>query len=363
MTETFYDRLGVPTDATTEEIETAYREAIKQVHPDVSDNVDAGERTKRLNKAKRVLTDDEERARYDRLGHDSYTGDGGDASGTTSDSQAGDGDGSPSGDQTRGVRGDESERRESAEWTDRSPSESAWQRSKRSERRSGRRRERHAGPRWNEGSGDRHSQRARNRRTRRTDGRANGQTAGSTGRSADGTTRSRTDSSGPSWQSNGVTDGSPFRSEDRRAAAGSTADPNVDWSWNAWESTGAWAVRQGSNAGRRLRPSRLFPTTQSAVLLGSIFFCYPFFVGSMLYPSFPLVARLAVAVCTLLTFAYLLSIPEAAVIVFGLWSVLVPLGLLVVPGLSLFSLAGVIGLVATWVPLGLSVLTFTIVRP
>ena len=317
MTETFYDRLGVSADATTEEIETAYREAIKQVHPDVSDDVDAGERTKRLNKAKRVLTDDEERARYDRLGHDSYTGDGDD---------------SPSGDQTRGARGSESKRGGSSEWTDRSPSESAWQSAKRSERRSGRRRERRAGPRWNEGSGD-------------------------------GTTRSRSDSRGPSWQSNGVTDGGPSRSAERQAAAGSTDGSSVDWSWNAWESTEAWAVRQGSDAGRRLRPSRLFPTTQSAVLLGSIFFCYPFFIGSMLYPPFPLIARLAVAVCTLLTLAYLLSIPEAAVAIFGLWSVLVPLALLMVPGLSLFSLAGVIGLVATWVPLGLSVLTFTIVRP
>ena len=334
MTETFYDRLGVSSDATTEEIETAYREAIKQVHPDVSDEVGAGERTKRLNKAKRVLTDEAERARYDRLGHDSYTSNRSGESGAKSDSKP---DGSRASDATR----DEQTRRsrqtdgtdgDRSEWTDRPPSESAWKSSKRQERRSGRRRERHTGPRWRDGSGD-------------------------------GTTRSRDDSRGPSWQSSGVADGGPSQSAARQAADGSTDGPNVDWSWNAWESTGAWAIRQGSDAGRRLRPNRLFPTTQSAVLLGSIFFCYPFFVGSTLYPPFPLVARLAVGVCTILMFAYLLSIPEAAVAIFGLWSVFVPLFLLVVPSLSLFSLAGVIGLLATWVPLGIAVLTLSIVRP
>jgi curved DNA-binding protein CbpA len=349
MTETFYDRLGVSSDATTEEIETAYREAIKQVHPDVSDEVGAGERTKRLNKAKRVLTDEAERARYDRLGHDSYTSNRSGESGAKSDSTS-DGDRS--------------------EWTDRPPSESAWKSSKRQERRSGRRRERHTGPRWRDGSGDGHARRGRDSRDREDDGNTAEQSAGGTeqtarrtGRSVDGTTRSRGDSRGPSWQSSGVADGGPSQSAARQAADGSTDGPNVDWSWNAWESTGAWAIRQGSDAGRRLRPSRLFPTTQSAVLLGSIFFCYPFFVGSTLYPPFPLVARLAVGVCTILMFAYLLSIPEAAVAVFGLWSVFVPLFLLVVPSLSLFSLAGVIGLFATWVPLGIAVLTLSIVRP
>jgi len=372
MTETFYDRLGVSSDATTEEIETAYREAIKQVHPDVSDEVGAGERTKRLNKAKRVLTDEAERARYDRLGHDSYTSDRIGESGAKSDSTP---DGSRASDATR----DEQTRRgrqtdgtdgDRSEWTDRPPSESAWKSSKRQERRSGRRRERHTGPRWRDGSGDGHAQRARDSRDREHDGNTAEQSAGGTeqtarrtGRSVDGTTRSRGDSRGPSWQSSGVADGGPSQSAARQAADGSTGGPNVDWSWNAWESTGAWAIRQGSDAGRRLRPSRLFPTTQSAVLLGSIFFCYPFFVGSTLYPPFPLVARLAVGVCTILMFAYLLSIPEAAVAVFGLWSVFVPLFLLVVPSLSLFSLAGVIGLLATWVPLGIAVLTLSIVRP
>ncbi|MEF8974479.1 MAG: DnaJ domain-containing protein, partial [Haloarcula sp.] len=72
MTETFYEVLGVPTDASTAAIEAAYRERLKETHPDVSDAADAGEATQRLIEARDVLTDEAERARYDRLGHDAY---------------------------------------------------------------------------------------------------------------------------------------------------------------------------------------------------------------------------------------------------------------------------------------------------
>lgn len=74
MTATFYDVLGVAEDATTDEIEAAYRERLKETHPDVSDDADAGRATRRLIEARDVLVDDEERARYDRLGHEAYVG-------------------------------------------------------------------------------------------------------------------------------------------------------------------------------------------------------------------------------------------------------------------------------------------------
>jgi len=79
MTETFYDMLGVSEDATTDEIQSAYRERLKEVHPDVSDDEDAGKTTQELVEARDVLVDEDERARYDRLGHDSYV-DGGQSS-------------------------------------------------------------------------------------------------------------------------------------------------------------------------------------------------------------------------------------------------------------------------------------------
>ncbi|MFB6311426.1 MAG: J domain-containing protein [Salinirussus sp.] len=74
MAETYYERLGIGPDATTEEVERAYRERLKEVHPDVSDDPQAATRTRELLEAKRVLTDADERAVYDRVGHASYTG-------------------------------------------------------------------------------------------------------------------------------------------------------------------------------------------------------------------------------------------------------------------------------------------------
>lgn len=75
MAETYYERLGVATDAGPEEIERAYRDRLKRTHPDVSDDPAAAQDTRRLIEARRVLTDDAERERYDRLGHDAYAGD------------------------------------------------------------------------------------------------------------------------------------------------------------------------------------------------------------------------------------------------------------------------------------------------
>ena len=94
MTETFYDVLGVAEDATTDEIESAYRDRLKETHPDVSDDEDAGQATKALIEARDVLVDEDERDRYDRLGHEAYVSDGpapsaGDATETDHDDGAG----------------------------------------------------------------------------------------------------------------------------------------------------------------------------------------------------------------------------------------------------------------------------------
>jgi len=70
--ETFYSLLGVAGDADTETIRRAYREVVKECHPDVADDPAAPETFKRLTTARDVLVDEHERARYDRLGHDTY---------------------------------------------------------------------------------------------------------------------------------------------------------------------------------------------------------------------------------------------------------------------------------------------------
>lgn len=72
MGETFYTALGVDPDADTETIQRAYREQVKNHHPDVSDDDDATERFKRLTAARDVLTDASRRSRYDRIGHAAY---------------------------------------------------------------------------------------------------------------------------------------------------------------------------------------------------------------------------------------------------------------------------------------------------
>lgn len=72
MEATFYGVLGVPSGADDQTIVHAFRERAKTRHPDVNDSPDATEQFKRLQTAKRVLTDPEERDRYDRLGHVMY---------------------------------------------------------------------------------------------------------------------------------------------------------------------------------------------------------------------------------------------------------------------------------------------------
>ena len=72
MTEDFYDILGVSRDASEEEVERAYREAVRNYHPDVSDDPEAEEKFKKAQKAKEVLTDDQKREQYDQLGHEQY---------------------------------------------------------------------------------------------------------------------------------------------------------------------------------------------------------------------------------------------------------------------------------------------------
>lgn len=75
MAETYYDRLGVPRDASTADIEAAFRQRAKETHPDRSDAPDAAQRFQAVQRARQVLTDATERDRYDRLGHEAYVAD------------------------------------------------------------------------------------------------------------------------------------------------------------------------------------------------------------------------------------------------------------------------------------------------
>ncbi|MCS6786395.1 MAG: DnaJ domain-containing protein [Thiobacillaceae bacterium] len=64
----YYKILGVPRDASQEDIRKAFRKLARKYHPDVSKEPDAEERMKQINEAYAVLSDPDKRAAYDRLG-------------------------------------------------------------------------------------------------------------------------------------------------------------------------------------------------------------------------------------------------------------------------------------------------------
>jgi len=64
-----YATLGVPRDATTEDIKKAFRQRARECHPDVAgDDPAAAARFNKIRKAYEVLVDPEQRARYERGG-------------------------------------------------------------------------------------------------------------------------------------------------------------------------------------------------------------------------------------------------------------------------------------------------------
>jgi len=67
-----YDVLGTSNDASAEEIKRAYRERVREYHPDVNDHPEGDAQFKLIRKANDVLSDPAARKDYDRLGHQEY---------------------------------------------------------------------------------------------------------------------------------------------------------------------------------------------------------------------------------------------------------------------------------------------------
>jgi molecular chaperone DnaJ len=65
----YYEVLGVPRDASDEEIKRSYRRAAQRHHPDIDSSDGAETRFKELNEAYRVLSDRQRRTAYDMFGH------------------------------------------------------------------------------------------------------------------------------------------------------------------------------------------------------------------------------------------------------------------------------------------------------
>jgi len=65
----YYEVLGIPKNATDEEIKRAFRKLAFKYHPDHNRDDNAGERFKEVNEAYEALSDPDKRAAYDRFGH------------------------------------------------------------------------------------------------------------------------------------------------------------------------------------------------------------------------------------------------------------------------------------------------------
>ncbi len=119
MAADYYDLLGVTRSASADEIKKAYRKRAREFHPDANpDNPEAAERFKELSKAYAVLSDDQQRARYNQFGEagvggasggvnfdDLFGGAGGGGLGDIFDAFFGGGSGSPFGGGRRGPSG------------------------------------------------------------------------------------------------------------------------------------------------------------------------------------------------------------------------------------------------------------------
>ena len=68
----YYDVLGVPKNATDDDIKKAYRKLARKYHPDVSKEADAARHMSEVNEAHAVLSDPEKRKAYDEIGHQAW---------------------------------------------------------------------------------------------------------------------------------------------------------------------------------------------------------------------------------------------------------------------------------------------------
>lgn len=71
MKRDYYEILGIPKDATKEQVKKAYRRLAREYHPDVNPNkAEAEEKFKELSEAYEVLADPQKRQAYDQFGHE-----------------------------------------------------------------------------------------------------------------------------------------------------------------------------------------------------------------------------------------------------------------------------------------------------
>jgi len=74
MTKDYYEILGVPRNASIDEIKKAYRNLAKKYHPDINKEPGAADKFKEISEAYAVLSDEEKRRQYDMYGAEGMQG-------------------------------------------------------------------------------------------------------------------------------------------------------------------------------------------------------------------------------------------------------------------------------------------------
>lgn len=72
MSSDLYSILGVPRQATADEVKKAYRKLARELHPDVNPSKEAPKRFAEVQKAYEILSDDAKRQTYDQFGTDAF---------------------------------------------------------------------------------------------------------------------------------------------------------------------------------------------------------------------------------------------------------------------------------------------------
>lgn len=316
MANDFYDVLDVTADATQDEITAAYREKVKEYHPDQSDRDDASERFQAVVDAEEVLGDEAERERYDRLGHETYVGDGGT--------------------RRRQRTGDDLDF-DGFDWdVDRGGTSDGW---------------------WE-------SHHARQRRRRQTaDWEWVGDSAGTASAGGMGSTGSTSGMGGPAGM--GGTGGTSATGGASTAggttATGSTSTKGRGFDGHGQSGDDSYTVNDWETEPQSRGLSMPSITQETVFLIVVSMLLYPLLLVSTITELFFAPIRVATGLLLIATAGYLLTIPGIGVIVFGGLSVLVPGALFATGMLEPLTMRVVVGVMLVWIPLGYAVAVASVV--
>ena len=350
MGETYYEVLGVSTDATDAEITEAYRERVLETHPDRNDDPDAAAQFKRVGDAEAVLTDEVERARYDRLGHDGYLR-WGDRFATLDADTTGSTDGRDAQSTTRGPFTGHNGTGRSTGTSGAGDGATSWKRSSSDPWWTGRGRD------GSRDEGRSHHDRQRRRRERRTSAAGYHSATASHGSSASGHYRSTGESANRREEGSAA---AGFASADANAGSGRSDAP---WATEHQPGTASGFTVHGWTDDVELAVDEPSLDRRTVVGVGCIALLYPLLVYFSVTPQFHLLVNLTVAGCTLVLVGYLLTLPRLSIVTFGVWSLLVPVALGWLTSIPLLSFDGLLVMAAFWIPFGYAVGVWWALRP